>query len=73
MEQLLRTCQHPVEGCAYLVYIGLFIRWRHPQNWNNFLGSISVPPREEFHGISPLKNQEERVVLPIQKTAVHSQ
>jgi len=34
---VLSIIKHPVEGMAYLFYLALFIRWRWPKAWNNFL------------------------------------
>tara|TARA_Y100001968_G_C19399608_1_gene740308 strand:+ start:1262 stop:1423 length:162 start_codon:yes stop_codon:yes gene_type:complete len=46
MNQLLQAIQHPIEGIAYLVYIGIFVRWKFPQKWNQFIESLLVknPP-----------------------------
>ena len=43
MNDLLKAFQHPVEGCAYIAYICLFIRWKYPKHWNNFLEKVSAP------------------------------
>ena len=45
MEHLLHTLhtiKHPIEGCAYLVYGGAFVRWRFPKAWNKLLDRIAV-------------------------------
>ncbi len=42
MENLLHTIKHPIEGCAYLIYAGIFIRWRFPRAWNKLLDMIAA-------------------------------
>ena len=42
MEHILDTIKHPIEGCAYLLYAALFMRWRFPKRWNKLLEKISV-------------------------------
>ena len=40
---LLKAFHHPVEGCAYVIYICLFVRWKYPKHWNRFLEGVSAP------------------------------
>ncbi|KGG14127.1 MULTISPECIES: hypothetical protein [Prochlorococcus] len=49
MNQILHSISHPLEGCAYLVYIGLFIRWKFPETWNKFVERLLVKklPRKQ--------------------------
>ena len=37
MEQILQNIRHPIEGCAYLVYVGIFFRWKFPIRWNKLI------------------------------------
>ena len=37
IKSLLMQIKHPIEGMAYLIYIGLFIRWKWPKAWNKLL------------------------------------
>ncbi|WP_269623178.1 hypothetical protein [Prochlorococcus marinus] len=42
MTRFLQLIQHPVEGCAYLVYAGFFFRWRFPKSWNKLMEVMTV-------------------------------
>ncbi len=42
MNQFLHTAQHTTEGCAYLIYIGIFLRWKFPKSWNNMLKQLAA-------------------------------
>ncbi|AAP99757.1 hypothetical protein EV11_1071 [Prochlorococcus sp. SS52] len=41
MENFLNVIKHPMEGCAYLIYAGLFFRWRFPKRWNQLLKRLA--------------------------------
>ncbi len=41
----LISVKHPVEGIAYLIYIGIVVRWKWPQNWNRVLTTLRAPIR----------------------------
>ncbi len=38
----LSDISHPLEGTFYLFLIAVFVRWRWPNIWNNFLKRISA-------------------------------
>ncbi len=44
-ESLLSSAKHPIEGIAYLVYIGILLRWRFPNFWNKLLRGIKAQAR----------------------------
>ncbi len=31
-----------IEGCAYLIYLAMFLRWKFPSRWNQFLLKLVV-------------------------------
>ena len=42
MDQLFHSIQHTVEGCAYIVWLAGFFRWKYPKQWNKLLERISA-------------------------------
>ncbi len=57
MNEFLGIIQHPIEGCAYLIYIGLFLRWRHPKSWNKLLDGLAV--KSDYSSISTFFKKED--------------
>jgi len=42
MTPMQHTIQHTAEGCAYLIYLSIFVRWKFPKKWNKAIEILMV-------------------------------